>query len=129
MFQKGAKNIDKNLRKFRSTGGLNWSLNFVNIAAQIAPWLKLQLGIQRWLGARVQSSANSLYLNLGSLHLKKVFKLLKYICLNGSLIERQLLLQGGACSSPSKTVIFKLGLSLSSDEKCGRFRISGALEK
>ncbi len=129
MFQKCAKNIDKNLRKFRSTVGLKWSLTFKNIAVQIAPWLKRQLGIQRWLGARVQSPATSLYLNLGSLHLKKVFKFLKYMWLNGSLVELLLLLKGGACSSPSKTFIFKLGLSLSSDEKCVRFRISGALEK
>ncbi len=47
-------------------------------------------------GARVQSQANSLYLKLGSLHHKQVFKLHVCMCLDGSLVERQLPVRGGA---------------------------------
>ena len=41
--------------------------------------------------------------------------------LHGSLVEHQLSIRGGACSSPCNSIIFKLGLSLSKDENAGNY--------
>ncbi len=49
--------------------------------------------------------------------------------LHGSLVERQLPVRGDVCSSPGKSIIFKLGLSLSSDENAGSLELAAHLEK
>jgi hypothetical protein len=49
--------------------------------------------------------------------------------LHGSLVERQLLFRGGACSSLGNFIIFKLGLSLSTNENTGGLELAGHLEK
>jgi hypothetical protein len=60
--------------------------------------------------------------------------------LHGSVVERQHSFMGGACSSPGKFNIFKLGLPASQNENdglelvpsnkfSGAFRISGAFRK
>ena len=49
---------------------------------------------------------------------------------HGSLVECQNPARGGVCSSPGKIIIFKLGLSLSSDEYAGgiELELAGHLE-
>ncbi len=46
-------------------------------------------------------------------------------CFHSSLVEHQLPIRGGVCSSPGKSIIFKLGLSLSSDEFAGDLELAG----
>jgi hypothetical protein len=50
--------------------------------------------------------------------------------LHSSLVEHQLPVRGGgACSSPDKNNIFKLGLPPSQDENGGGLELAGHLEK
>jgi hypothetical protein len=45
------------------------------------------------------------------------------------MVERQLSIRGGAFSIPWKFIIFKLGLSVPSDENAGGLELAGHLEK
>jgi hypothetical protein len=47
---------------------------------------------------------------------------------HSSLVEHQLPVMGGACSSPGKNNILKLGLPPSQDENAGDLELAGHLE-
>ena len=62
------------------------------------------------------------FLNKTKTQLQNVYSI------HGSVVERQLSIRGGACSSPCNSIIFKLGLSLSSDENAAGLELAGHLE-
>jgi hypothetical protein len=49
--------------------------------------------------------------------------------LHSSLVQHQLPVRGGMCSSPGINIIFKLGLPPSQDENAGGLELAGHLEK